>query len=156
MAIPKGLFVPEYEIAKLRAEDSVLEREINERTQRRTEIRRRLEAVDLLAEMAAEKAEKSLPEELKPNGAAEESDSPASDLVENLRKTGQSLKVKEIRQRLAELGHKGKADEKNYVYGLVFRLVKSGKLSKRGPRYRAAPISSPEGETEAVGASARH
>jgi hypothetical protein len=40
---------------------------------------------------------------------------------------------------------------KNYVYGLPFRLVKSGKLVKRGSKYRAAPISSPQGEAEAVG-----
>ena len=55
-----------------------------------------------------------------------------------------------------DLGHAEKANQKNYIYGLLFRLVKSGKLIKRGSKYRAAPISSPEGEAEAVGASAHH
>jgi hypothetical protein len=155
MAAPKGISVSERDISQLREEDAVLEREINERDQRRAEIKRKLDAVDIVAAMMAEKEPVEHP---KTNGAAEGGDSPAYDLVENLRKTGDSLKVKDLRRRLAEIGHKDKAEEKNYIYGLLYRLTRGNnpKLVKRGAKYRAAPISSPEGETEAGGASARH
>lgn len=152
MAMRNGVAVSAKEIAAWREDDARLEQEINERIQKRSEIKRKLEAVEILSMPAEEKepAVEPIVQETEDGG------SPAFDLVENLRKSGHSLKVQQARQRLRDLGHAEKADQKNYIYGLLFRLVKSGKLIKRGSKYKAAPISSPEGETEAVGASVRH
>jgi hypothetical protein len=148
-----GVAVSAKEIAAWREDDARLEQEISERLQKRSEIKRRLDAVELLSEGKEEKEPRTeLPAQESEDGGG----SPAFDLVENLRKHGGSLNVKQARQRLFDLGHAEKASQKNYIYGLLFRLVKSGKLIKRGSKYKAAPSSSPKGETEAVGASVRH
>jgi hypothetical protein len=143
------------QVAALRKEDALHESEINKRFQRRAEIKKMLDAVEIFAAPAAEKQEKKsvaeLPAESKENG-----DSAAFDFVENLRETGDSLNVKQARQRLSQLGHEDRANQKNYIYGLLFRLVNSGKLVKRGKRYKAAPISSSKEETGAVGAPVSH
>jgi hypothetical protein len=74
-----------------------------------------------------------------------------------MRKTGASLNAKGIKSALIELGFGEKVrTQPNYHYTMTYRLVKSGKLLKRGMKYRAPPASSPEGETEAGGASVRH
>jgi hypothetical protein len=148
-----GVAVSAKEIAAWRDDDARLEQEINERIQKRSEIKRKLDAVEILSALNEEEEPP-----IAPTGQETEDDggSPAFALVENLRKTGHSLKVQEARQRLIDLGHTDKANQKNYIYGLLFRLVKSGKLIKRGSKYKAAPNSSPEGDTEAVGASVRH
>jgi hypothetical protein len=153
MVARNGVAVSAKEIAGWREEDARLEQEINERIQKRSEIKRKLDAVEILSALTEGKEPPSEPVEQETEDAG---GSPAFDLVENLRKTGHSLKVQQARQRLVELGHADKANQKNYIYGLLFRLVKSGKLIKRGSKYKAAPASSPEGETEAVGASVRH
>lgn len=150
-----GIFLPTTKIASWRDEDARLEVEINERIQRRTELRRKLEAAEVLSEDTLETA----PATVTPASDADSEDasnSPASAFVANLRRTGDSLRVQQARQRLIDIGYGAEANRKNYIYGLLYRLTKSGKISKRGSKYRAAPISSPEGETEAVGASARH
>lgn len=140
-----------------RADDERLEREINERNQRRKELRRKLEAAAVFSDVIEEEVIKAAPRASNGHGGSDEqADSAAFDLVANLQKTGDSLKVQQARQRLIDLGHEEKANRKNYVYGLLYRLVKSGKLVKRGSKYRAAPISSPEGETGAVGAPVSH
>jgi hypothetical protein len=153
MAARNGIVLTTKQIAAWRDEDASLECKINELIQRRNELKRKLDAVDILSVSTNEKepTEETLTSESKEDG-----DSAAFDLVENLRKTGDSLKVQQARQRLIELGHEDKANQKNYIYGLLYRLVKSQKLAKRGKRYRAAPNSSSKEETEAVGASARH
>jgi hypothetical protein len=163
MVAQNGIYVTPKQIAQWRSENAQLESrrsederlaiEINERNQRRIELKRKLEAADILSE--SEEYKEPLVE--KPVQETEDSGgSPAFDLVENLRKTGDSLKVKEARKRLHDLGYADKAKHPNYIHGLLFRLVKGGKLVKRGSKYKAAPISSPEGEAEAVGASASH
>jgi hypothetical protein len=79
---------------------------------------------------------------------------PASDrLYDDLAATGESLKVAQIRERLVKLGVP-QAETKNYVYGLVYRMVQGGRLLKRGAKYRAAPKPSPQGEAGAVAAPA--
>jgi hypothetical protein len=156
MAAQSGIVVPAKKIANWREEDARLELEISERIQRRAELRRKLEAADILSEDTNEEA-RSHPET--PPLAADgedETDSVAGAFVANLRKTGDSLKVQQAKQRLIEIGFKSEANRKNYIYGLLYRLTKSGKLLKRGSKYRAAPISSPEGETAATGAAVRH
>jgi hypothetical protein len=144
----------ESRLEKLRPDDEKLERELNQRNQRRNELRRRLEAVDLFAAVGEEILPDPAP--LAPSeeetGDDNADSSAAVDFVANLRKTGDSLKVQQARQRLIDIGHAEEANRKNYIYGLLYRLVKSGKLVRRGSRYRAAPISSPQGETGAVGA----
>jgi len=157
MVTRDGVAVSAKEIASWRDEDARLEREIDQRVQRRSEIKRLLDAVELLSVQTEGKEEKEPP--TAPAITPESEDdggSPAFDLVEHFRKTGHSLKVQEARQRLIDLGHADKANQKNYIYGLLFRLVKSGKLIKRGSKYKAAPTSSPEGEAGALGAPARH
>jgi hypothetical protein len=140
----------ESRLEKMRPADEVLERELNQRNQRRKELRRRLDAVDLFS--AVEEEVLPEPPAVPINEAADEPDPDSSipmAFVANLRKTGDSLKVQQARQRLIELGYVEEAARKNYIYGLLYRLVKSGKVVKRGSKYRAAPNSSPEGETGA-------
>ena len=73
----------------------------------------------------------------------------------NLRQTGDALNIKQIKQRLVDLGFGDRVRaQPNYHYATTYRLTKRGKLIRRGSKYRAAPASSPEGETEALGASA--
>jgi hypothetical protein len=157
MTARNGIAVSAKEIAAWRDDDARLEREITERVQKRSEIKRKLDAVEVLSMPTDGKEEKEPPtaeplaQETEDGGG-----SPAFDLLENLRKTGHSLKVQEARQRLVDLGHAEKANQKNYIYGLLFRLVKGGKLIKRGSKYKAAPTSSPQGEAGALGAPARH
>jgi hypothetical protein len=153
MATRNGVAISAKEIAAWRDEDTRLEREINERIQKRSEIKRKLDAVEVLSVLTEGKEEN---EPVSAQEIEEDGGSAAFDLVENLRKTGDSLKVQGARQRLRDLGYTEKANHKNYIYGLLFRLVKSGKLIKRGSKYKAAPTSSPEGEAEAPTASARH
>lgn len=141
----------EARLEKSRPDDEKLERELNERNQRRKDLRRRLDAVDLFSTVGEENPPDSAPPTPSEEGTGNDGadSSAAVDFVANLRKTGDSLKVQQARQRLMEIGHAEEASRKNYIYGLLYRLVKSGKVVKRGTRYRAAPISSPEGETGA-------
>jgi hypothetical protein len=84
----------------------------------------------------------------------DEGDSIPTQLVANLRQTGDRLTVKEIRKRLIDLGFGDKIRSRpNYHYATTYRLTKRGKLLRRGTKYQAAPIGSSKEETEAVGAS---
>jgi hypothetical protein len=147
----------EAQLERERANDAKLERELNERNQRRKDLRRLLEAADVFANVGEEDSRE--PSAVVPhsgNGADDHSDSIAADFVANLRETGDSLKAKQARQRLIDIGYEERGTQPNYIYGLLNRLVKSQKLIKRGSRYRAAPIASPEGEAGAVGAPVRN
>jgi hypothetical protein len=148
-----GVLLTVAEVDKWRKEKDQLEIEIRERQEKLTLLKRKLDAADILSVPADVPEEKSDIAEEPPSAE----DSVPDVLCANLRETGQSLNVRQIRARLIELGFLSKLkDRPNYVYGLVYRMTKSGKLLKRGTKYRAAPISSSEEETEAVGASARH
>ena len=166
-----GIFITPQRIAQWKAEeaelerekdnDAKLERELNERNQRRKLLRRKLEAAEIFADEIEEEIliAPSPPVAAGPGDSQEpgdSGDSAATDLVANLRKTGDSLKVQQVRQRLIDIGHAEAANRKNYIYGLVYRLTKRGKLIKRGTKYRAAPITSLEGEAGAVGAPVRN
>jgi hypothetical protein len=145
------------QLERERAKDERLERELNERNQRRKDLRRLLEAADVFANVGEENSPKPSPVAAPSgNGADDHSDSIAVDFVANLRETGDSLIAKQARQRLIDIGYKERGTQENYIYGLLNRLVKSGKLVRRGKRYRAAPITSPEGEAGAVGAPVRN
>lgn len=142
------------DLLKWREEDKQLDERIRQLQQQRSEIKRKLDAAEVFAgALSLGPIEPSLP---KINGHAtdESSDSPPALLCANLRKTGESLNVRQIKARLIELGFEDKfKTQPNYHYSLAYRLSKSGKLLKQGSKYRAPPTSSPEGETEAVGAS---
>lgn len=85
-----------------------------------------------------------------------DADSAANLLCADMRASGASLKVGQIRIRLMALGFADKiADKPNYVYGLAHRLTKTGKLIKRGSKYRASPIPSSQEETGVLGTPAR-
>jgi hypothetical protein len=145
------------DLLKWREEDRQLDDEIRQLQQRRSDIKRKLDAAEILAAaLAPSEIEQSRPAS---NGhdAEELSDSPAVALCANLSKTGESLKAAQVRDRLIQLGF-GERLEKTpgYHYALLHRLSHNGKLIKRGSKYRAAPMVSPEGETEAGGASVRH
>ncbi|MGH6818435.1 MAG: hypothetical protein ACREC1_06640 [Methylovirgula sp.] len=148
-------------------ERDALERDIREKSESLRKIKIKLEAAEIFAgeppatrqvtnghAAPANEAPESAP------GAKDEeaeAESVADIFCADMRKTGASLKVAQVRKRLEALGFADMIRQKpNYVYGLVYRLTKSGRLLRRGSRYRAAPIGSPEGETEAVGASVRH
>ncbi|MGO9642988.1 MAG: hypothetical protein ACLP1Y_16970 [Candidatus Acidiferrales bacterium] len=114
------------------------------------------EAAELLSVRAAEvtaEAQRSTP--------ANAESIPAR-LVANLRETGEALTVKQIRQRLSDLGFAERVrDQPNYHYSIAHKLVKRGKLLKQGALYRAAPFGeidqgSPEGGAEGVGPSANY
>ena len=142
------------DLLKWREEDKRLDEQIRQLQQQRSEIKRKLDAGEVFAASLVP-IESPLP---LANGhsADESSDSPPALLCANLRKTGESLNVRQLKARLIELGFEDKfKTQPNYHYSLAYRLSKSGKLLKRGSKYRAPPVSSPEGEAEAVGASAR-
>jgi hypothetical protein len=148
-----GVLLTVAEVERWRKEKEQLEVEIRERQEQLTLLKRKLDAADIFSVKA------HIPEETaaNPEETNGTEDSVPVVLSANLRETGQSLNVRQIRARLIELGFGDKIKRRpNYVYGLVFRMTKSGKLLKRGTKYRAAPISSPQGEPEAVGASGSH
>jgi hypothetical protein len=145
------------DVAKWREEDARLEEEIRKAQQRRNELRRKLDAAAIFAEISSGEPVEQVG--IKPNGHESESDADSAPvaLCANLRKTGEALKVAQIKQRLIELGFGSKIEASpSYPYTLVYRLAKTGKLLKRGSKYRVPPISSPEGETGVVGTPAHH
>jgi hypothetical protein len=146
------------DLLKWREEDKQLNEQIRQLEQRRSQIRRKLEAAEIFAGPAPSQTVEPPASVTNGHDPDESAESPPAALVANLRKTGESLKVQGIKARLIELGFGDKVKERpNYHYDVAYRLSsgKNPKLIKRGSKYRAAPISSPDGETEAVGASAR-
>jgi hypothetical protein len=144
------------DLLKWREEDQQLDEKIRQMQQRRADLKRKLEAAEVFAEPVATPAAAAAPEPATPaaHGADEESETPPQAFLANMRKTGDSLNIKQIRQRLIELGFGDRIKtQPNYHYQLVYRLARGNKLLKRGSKYRAAPTVLPEGETEAVGAS---
>jgi hypothetical protein len=143
------------DLLKWREEDKQLDEQIHQLQQRRSEIKRKLDAAEVFAGALSLVVANPLPSKVNGHDTGESSDSPPELLCANLRKTGESLTVRQIRERLIELGFEDKLKaQSNFPYGLVYRLSKSGKLLKRGSKYRAPPTSSPEGETGALGAPA--
>jgi hypothetical protein len=142
-----------------------LEREIREKSETLRKIKIKLEAAEVFATESAQPLATNghaepAPEPATPREEAEEAEdgeSIANVFCADMRATGASLKVAQVRKRLEELGFGDTLRKKpNYVYGFVYRLTKSGKLLKRGMRYRAAQTGSSQEEPEAVGASGSH
>jgi hypothetical protein len=144
------------DLLKWREEDKRLDEEIRQLQQRRSENKRRLDAAEVFADvLAIAPAPAPPPQEEEEAESDEHADSIPVLLVANLRETGASLNIKQIKQRLIDMGFGEKVKaHPNYHYATTYRLTKNGKLIRRGSKYRAAPLSSPEGEAEAVGASA--
>jgi phage I-like protein len=157
------------DLLRWREEDRELDEQMRQLMVRRADIKRKLEAAEVLAQAF----ETPSPAGLVPTAAAaaspkigngvekadepDEGDTAPVALIANMRATGASLKVQNIKAKLIELGFGEKLKaQPNYHYSLAYRLTKSGKLLKRGSKYRAAPMVSLESETEAGGASARH
>ncbi len=142
------------DLLKWREEDQQLDEKIRQMQQRRAELKRKLDAAEVFAEPLPAAAAALEPATPAAHGADEESETPPRAFLANMRKTGDSLNIKQIKARLIELGFGDRIKaQPNYHYQLVYRLARRDKLLKRGSRYRAAPISSSEEETEAVGAS---
>lgn len=163
MAAKNDVLLTSSQVETWRKEKDALEQEIRERTEKLRKIKLRLDAAEIFASepLTEPIAANELPTR-RPGVEEDEeeeggSESIANIFCANMRETGDSLKVRQVRERLVSLGFGDTIREKpNYVYGFVYRLTKSGKLLKRGSKYRAAPLGSSEEETEAVGASARH
>jgi len=156
MATKDDVLLTASDIPKWRDEDRQLTEQIHQLEQRRDEVRRKLEAAKVFEPSPSAEVHVGLA-----NGhdGEDSTDSAPTALISNLRKTGDSLKVQGIKARLIELGFGDKLKaQPNYHYSLAYRLSRGEKpkLIKRGAKYRAAPISSPEGETETVGVSVRH
>ena len=142
-----------------RKERDILEQEIRDKSEKLRKIKLKLDAAEFFAGEPQSQNVEAKEHAPSPGNDEEigERESIADVFCANMRETGDSLKVHQVRDRLVSLGYGDIIREKpNYVYGFVYRLTKSGRLLKRGMRYRAAPISSSEEETEAVGASVRH
>lgn len=155
MASKNDVLLTAGDLLKWREEDKQLDEQIHQLQQWRSEIKRKLDAAEVFAAPSLAPIESPSPQ-VNGHDTGESSDSPIALLCASLRKTGESLNVRQIRARLIELGFGDKIKaQPNYPYSVVYRLTKSGKLLKRASRYRAPPASSPEGETEAVGASVR-
>lgn len=160
---PSEILLTAADLRSWREENRQIDEQINALQQKQGELRRKIEAAEVFVQATAgteaEASETPAKPESKGNDAGEGLESPPAVLLANLRKTGDSLNVQGIKKRLIELGFGDRVrDRPNYHYDLAYRLSngKYPKLIKRGSKYRAAPISSPEGETEAVGASVRH
>lgn len=146
------------DLLKWREEDRQLDEEIRQKQQRRADLKRKLDAAEVFAEPVATPAAAAVPEPATPaaHGADEESETPPQVFLANMRKTGDSLNIKQIKARLIELGFGDRIKaQPNYHYQLAYRLTRGTKLLKRGAKYRAAPIVLPEEETEAPTASVR-
>ena len=143
------------DLIRMREDDKRFDEQIRELQQRRSENKRRLEAAEVFADTVAIDPSVERPEEpLQESESDEVSDSIPRLLVANMRETAANLNIKQIKQRLVDLGFGDKVKaQPNYHYATAYRLTKRGKLIRRGSKYRAAPSSSPEGETEASGAS---
>ena len=144
------------DLLRWREEDRQLDEQIRQLQQKRADVKRKLDAAEVFAErLPAIHADAELTPRVPVTRTADaDGDSAPKALCENMARTGDSLKVNQIKQRLIEIGFAEKVKaQPNYHYQLVYRLTKSGRLLRRGERYRAAPKSSPQGETEAVGAS---
>jgi hypothetical protein len=144
------------DLLRWREEDKMLDEQIRALQQKRNEVKRKLDAAEVFAErLSPSQADAEITPPPLARNHDDESGSAPKALYENLLATGDSLKVKQVKVRLMEIGFGEKLKaQPNYHYQLVYRLTKSGRLLRRGERYRAAPKSSPEGETEAVGVSA--
>lgn len=129
-----------------------MDERIRQLQQERADVRRKLEAAEVFAERLSG-GQETAPPTVQESDQANEGDSIPGRLVANLLETGDSLTVKQIRQRLIDLGFGEKLRVRpNYHYATTYRLTKRGKLLRRGNRYRAAPISSSKEETGAVAA----
>jgi len=149
------------QVENWRKERDALEEEIRDKTEKLRSVKLKLDAAEVFTKEPAD-----TPATPGSNGYVVPAPADSSDVdtdepvsvsqifLANLRETGDSLKVSQVRNRLVQLGF-GKIIETkpNYAYGFVYRLTRAGKLLKRGSRYRAAPIDSSQEETEAVGAS---
>jgi hypothetical protein len=142
------------DLLRWREEDKKLEEEIRRLQLKRADVKRKLDAAEVFAEALSPG---TLDPDLSsgPLGASrDDGDSIPAKLIENLRQTGDSLTIKQIKQRLIDIGFGERIRaHPNYHYATAYRLTKRGRLLRRGSRYRAPPISSSEEETEAVGAS---
>jgi hypothetical protein len=157
MMMSKGsVLLTAEDLLRWREEDGQLDEQIRQLQQKRAEVKRKLDAAEVFAErLSAVHADAEMTPRVAVTRTADaDGDSAPKALCENMARTGDSLKVNQIKQRLIEIGFAEKVKaQPNYHYQLVYRLTKSGRLLRRGERYRAAPKSSPQGETEAVGAS---
>jgi hypothetical protein len=150
------------DLVRWREEDKEVDELMRQLMARRADIKRKLEAAEVLAQAFKPASGSNDPVEppASGNGKVEEeheAETAPVALVARMRKTAASLNVQGIRTALIDLGFAEKLKEQpNYHYSLAHRLSKSGKLLKRGSKYRAAPISSPDGETAASGAAVRH
>ena len=148
------------DVMKWRVQERELGEKILKLQQQHSDLQKKLSAAEVFA---LPDAPMDVESQVQPNGhdIKEPADSAPTDsapiaICANLQKTGESLKVRQIRDRLIELGFGEKIRmQPNFSYSLVYRLSQSGKLLKRGSKYRAPPASATEGEAEAVGASAR-
>jgi hypothetical protein len=156
MAYKKEILLTAADLLKWREEDRQLDDEIRKLELRRKDIRRKIDAAEVFA-APVDPVESPSPPQASSHDSDEPSDSIPTVLCESLSKTGDVLNVQGIKARLIELGFGEKLKtQPNYHYSLVYRLSKSGRLVKRGLKYRAPPVPSPEGAAEAVGASASH
>jgi hypothetical protein len=142
------------DLLRMREEDKRLDDQIRQLQQRRNENKRKLDAAEVFAESLSDV---SAIEQLTVPDSSESGDSIPKALYENLRQTGDALNIRQIKTRLIELGFGERVKaQPNYHYATTYRLTKRGKLLRRGQKYRAAPQSSSQEETEAVGASVDH
>jgi hypothetical protein len=171
----KGVLLTVGDVAKLQQEKTKLVKEIAARNERLMVVQRGLDLAEFVTAEVGRGAKAKHPGvkldavHLAPENEKEsarvdadltddDSESAADPLIAHMQKYAAVLKVAQIRDALVKIGFGEKVKARpNYVYGLVYRLTKRGRLIKRGKKYQAAPHSSPdEGETEAVGASVRH
>lgn len=131
-----------------------MEEQIRELQQRRSENKRKLDAAEVFADaLSIGPVAPTLPSPSENLDSEEPSDSIPTLLVANMRETGAVLNIKQIKQRLIDLGFGDKVKtQPNYHYQTAYRLTKRGKLLRRGTKYRAAPHGSSQEETGAVGA----
>jgi len=126
------------DLLRWQEEERQLENDIRELLQRQADVRRKLEAAAVFAVSLPKSPVEEAP---KTTGQFEiQDDSIPSLLAANLRETGDALTVSQIRQRLIDLGFGEKVrSHPNYHYATAHRLVKQGRLLKRGSLYEALP-----------------
>jgi hypothetical protein len=137
-----------------------LQRKIAAYQKKLEDVNKKLAAAELLSpgsidrkiEDCIDGASMNASSEAQPSEAKAEIDSSLAEvLYADLLKSGASLEVGQIKDRLVHLGFGLKLEQHsaNYLNGLVFRLTAAERLAKNGNSYRAIPPASSKEEAGA-------
>lgn len=139
---------------------NALEKQIRDAQEELVSLNRNLDASRVFLEMMAGNKDAQPPQQEEAVQGVAESEGPSDAVVRITGAYPQGATPSQIKEALAASGFDMKSLTANpgYLYTILGRLVRRGKLEKRrnGLYRKPASASSPQGETGAVGTPARH